>query len=616
MPKEKKTTSYKYLSLREAYHTGDKLVNAYGVVTEWGTPRATRGSDWMLYLKVIDPTVRDITGDNGVAYTDLDIQCFAANKDDLPRPRAKGDIIRIHRMTKVMWKGRPQFNAKFGMIAAGAGAGGFSRCHFLLFEGAGANPQPPPPSAAGDAETSALAPRPSDAPYQRSSNAYTLEPGKDDALLAEMRAHWTAIGGVASVLDAGWTIPIQRINLDSAFDLHAYVLDVARANGRTTLIVWDGSDARPLPPALCTGLGESQGAEPESQNDETRYDALYYAPIAPEEPEVGKKLAEAERKLAGGLVSDGGGSIPRLGSAFPVVVRDFDVARMDLPRPGTWIRLRNLASWVRYGQVQGVFTQSSRWASAEPNEAWMEAYAKRRDARIVANWAPPHLVEDGQSQSQGGPPREPATAVLARTAHGNQPLHTLREVLLSPPPSRHRCVVRVVEHFPADAHDFCALKESKASSAKKPPSNAAAPPKKRARGGKLRAKEEPADDASPWASVKPPENEEEEEEVVEEWEFNLALTLEDATGRLRVNLCGEEARTFFHGIPPGDLWASDVTYQRVKDRVETLATYPTTDRNWQRGWMEACVMSYVIPSAGPNEPEQRCYQLFGTSCVA
>ena len=116
--------------------------------------------------------------------------------------------------------------------------------------------------------------------------------------------------------------------------------------------------------------------------------------------------------------------------------------------------------------------------------------------------------------------------------------------------------------------------------------------------------------------MKPPENEEEEEEEVEEWEFNLALTLEDATGRLRVNLCGEEARTFFHGIPPGDLWASDVTYQRVKDRVETLATYPTTDRNWQRGWMEACVMSYVIPSAGPNEPEQRCYQLFGTSCVA
>jgi hypothetical protein len=32
--------------------------------------------------------------------------------------------------------------------------------------------------------------------------------------------------------------------------------------------------------------------------------------------------------------------------------------------------------------------------------------------------------------------------------------------------------------------------------------------------------------------------------------------------------------------------------------------------------MEACVMSYVIPKAGANEPEQRCYQLFGTSCVA
>ena len=77
MPKEKKTTSYKYLSLREAYHTGDKLVNAYGVVTEWGTPRATRGSDWMLYLKVIDPTVRDITFTGSTA--DTAVMTFHSN---------------------------------------------------------------------------------------------------------------------------------------------------------------------------------------------------------------------------------------------------------------------------------------------------------------------------------------------------------------------------------------------------------------------------------------------------------------------------------------------------------------------------------------------------------
>ena len=74
-------------------------MNAYGVVTEWGTPRATRGSDWMLYLEVIDPTVRDITGDNGVAYTDLDIGASRRTRMT-SRARAQGDIIRI-RMTKV-----------------------------------------------------------------------------------------------------------------------------------------------------------------------------------------------------------------------------------------------------------------------------------------------------------------------------------------------------------------------------------------------------------------------------------------------------------------------------------------------------------------------------------
>ena len=111
-------------------------------------------------------------------------------------------------MTKVMWKGRPQFNAKFGMIAAGAGAGGFSRCARALLFGRGARARSRAPlrhcvCGVAKAKHSALAPRPSDAPYQRSSNAYTLEPGKDDALLAEMRAHWTAIGGGRGVLDAG-----------------------------------------------------------------------------------------------------------------------------------------------------------------------------------------------------------------------------------------------------------------------------------------------------------------------------------------------------------------------------------------------------------------------------
>ena len=50
-----------------------------------------------------------------------------------------------------------------------------------------------------------------------------------------------------------------------------------------------------------------------------------------------------------------------MGTAFPVVMRQFDIAAEDLPAAGHWIRLRQLSCWVRDGQLQGMFVHSSKW---------------------------------------------------------------------------------------------------------------------------------------------------------------------------------------------------------------------------------------------------------------
>ena len=167
---------------------------------------------------------------------------------------------------------------------------------------------------------------------------------------------------------------------------------------------------------------------------------------------------------------------------------------------------------------------------------------------------------------------------------------------MTPPPSRHRCLVRVVGHFPKDVHDFCADRSAGGTRVGDP-----SPAGKR-RGGRGAAK---ADADVAFVSAKTDDS---------EHEFEVSLLLEDATGKLRAHLSPREARTFFHGIQPCDLWESEVSYARVADKMRKLTAHHESQP--RRGWIECCIMSYVVPAMGEEAPEKRCYQIFGTSCVA
>jgi len=264
-----------------------------------------------------------------------------------------------------------------------------------------------------------------------------------------------------------------------------------------------------------------------------------------------------------------GFTIPKLGSAFPVVMRNFDIKAEDLPTPGRWIRCMKLSSWVRNGQRQGLFTQHSSWAPSQQNPSFQEAYVDRLRKRDVSMWAPDLISSEGRDESQGTNDR---VLPLTITHHADVPLTTLREVLLSPAPARHRCAVRVVGHAPKDVHDFgtCHL-----------------------------------DEKSPTGT---------------QWGFNLTLTLEDGTGRLEVRLAPPESDKFFHGVPACDLWESATSYHRVFQKTKQLVTHDIAQP--RQGWITICIMSYLVypeRTQGGKEKEKgepkRCFQIFGTSAV-
>ena len=558
---------YQYLSLHDAYHARQSLVHVYGIVTEFTSPRPTRGTDYMSHVKIADPTVHDIrSGDDSRTFTDVQVQFFAS-RENLPRPRKVGDIIRLHRVEVKQWNGRPQFIAKVGVLQGGAAAGGWARCQFLLFD--------------GDDDAS-------DDPYQQSSNGYTFDVAKDGAQLTRLRKHWLDIGGAAA-LDSGFTIAIQAIRYSENYDLHVRVLDVVNVDGRVTLIVWDGSDARPFPPGWRTNnMGVGGDSQSQEASEMIGREGVHFAPFAADQPLTEASSAEYRERR---------GDVPRIGTAFPVVMRQFDMQEEDLPARGQWIRLRKLSSWVRDGQLQGLFGQPSRWAQAEPNESWRAAYEKRLETRRTSMWAPDVLLAGagGDIQSQDDLPADPENPPLTMTPHQGAPLHTLREILMTPPPSRHRCLVRVVGHFPKDVHDFCA--DGSAGGlvlgTRLPRGNAEAA--ERGAGGRRRRVR-----------------------LGQDGRFRTRVRGESAAGGRdgktpRASL-PREARTFFHGIQPCDLWESEVSYARVADKMRKLTAHHESQP--RRGWIECCIMSYVVPAMGEEAPEKRCYQIFGTSCVA
>jgi hypothetical protein len=327
---------------------------------------------------------------------------------------------------------------------------------------------------------------------------------------------------------------ICEIKQEEFFDLYCLILDahfVENSDGAYVMMVWDGTDAPPLPLSMTTSLS-SERVELDSQDFKLQ-------------SELDKRQFYAHGFDSRGqeLVPQGelNTSIPLIGSAFPIFMSSSKVDYDEMPQPGEWVKIRNLNTQVVRGQLQGFARRETAFIrNKHPLPALLAAYDARKQGNIVAMW--------GEATAVGS---------CTVTAHPNLRYSTIREVLLSKPPTRHK-LRAIVTGFSPDIVDMCQ-------------------PVKGAKG---------------------------------KYEFYVCLRIIDATDTLDVMLCGEEARRFFHNVAPQDMSKPSAARERLTKMLAKLMTHESIEDS--APWIDVCVMSYIVRDA-KAQTSKRVFQIFGTT---
>lgn len=498
--------AYSYLELSQAVERVGQLINLWAVVLECSIPRPTRGTDMVCNLTLVDPS----TQDQPELAAGVEMLCFAASPEELPHIRRPGDIIRLHRVKVNRFNDKPQLVGKVG--ARGAG---FAYCLFpaLACDGAAA-----------------------DQPYQSSHAHYHFD-AREAALLAKLRECYaerncTSMGGSNQYLRR-----ICDVRPGVFFDCLCRVVAVDDSDAALHLLhIWDDSDALPFPATFDTreqelaGLLRHEAVDLQRQHQQLRAFAL---PL--------QDVADLSR-------------IPLVGTALPVVFPKS--GRVERPPVGSWVKMRNLGARVVDGQLQAFYhRQKSRWTpwQDEARQAELEAeYQHRLAVNHTAGWAPD--------------PRDAAGELLALCRHHEQPISTVRQVLLDTPAATPRCyrlLVRLVDYLPKDMGEMCQT----AAACGLP-------------------------DAEPGR-----------------WAYALKLLLEDATGQLDAILFGPDGDAFFAGLSPCDMRADPAAAAELQRCLNRLL-----GQGCQRDggpWMDLCICVYF---PDPGQPWQsRQYRLCDTT---
>jgi hypothetical protein len=176
--------------------------------------------------------------------------------------------------------------------------------------------------------------------------------------------------------------------------------------------VWDGTDAKPLPPGAPAAANEAGLALKERPLPLAEAAAGLPAPAEAPPAALAPLLRSAK---------DGLGGVPPLGTALPLVITPSGAATFtpaDLPPAGTWIKLRNVGVTACGTQLQALYSAQSKWTHvmAVPEDLVLDA-AKRLKAGMLARWAP----------GGGGAPALTASVTRVPPHIAAMPLSTLRE---------------------------------------------------------------------------------------------------------------------------------------------------------------------------------------------
>ena len=516
---------YAYKTCAEMWHdrarelgAEKQYVNVYGIVKDATAVSKTRGSDSKMTLKIYDETtttdavVYGSADDLETVPSELSLTFFDQNPYELPRP-ADGDVIRIHRVQAQTFQGRPQFIAKTGSMMSY----GHSKTAWCLFSGR------------DDSET----------PYAQSS--VNLTPA-DLKRVQELRRYAKRATSMPFLNefngDSGQSKQrrICEIKQEEFFDLYCLILDahfVEGTDGSYVMLVWDGTDAPPLPPSMTTSLSQQRE---EMRLDETDFElesALDKRQFYAHGFDFRGQDAVPENEI--------NSTVPLIGSALPVFMHGAKLDMDEVPQPGEWVKIRNLNTQVVRGQLQGFVRRETAFIrNKQPLPAIMEAYRLRKQQNLVSSWGAP-----GHSTT------------ITVTKHPNMRYSTIREMLMTKPPMRHKLRV-IVRGFSPDIVEMCQL----------------------AKGSK-------------------------------KYEFGCRFRVIDGTDSVDVNLYGDEAAQFFHNVTPTDLSKPSTARERLTNMMAKLTVHESVEES--APWIDLCVMQYIVRS---KKSSKRVFQVFSTSMIA
>lgn len=543
--------NYAYATLLEV-HSGHALqvpgreINVIGVITDWEEPRKTRGPDLMTSIRLAD-----LTGS-------IEIRVFARTRDLLPRPRCVGDVMRLHRGTvSVYTKYReseegPSEPHTTSCIVASLSK---SRAAWTLFRG----------DVVHDKDN-----KDEFKPYAHSHKQYTMN--IQCMKLIELQRQFSRNGSWRTQLPEHNATEGEnyRRMIKSAFasgredtnhafyDLIALVVAIERDSfhshhGKTIVWVWDGTNAPPYPPGIDLRFPKHRLPQSEMTLDQLEIEKLMQIMYR----------KELDMKLVKSCPPPFGTIVPIL---FPANNRALN---LDDPPTGCWIRIRNLGFTLVDSQLQGFFTQNTKY------QIW-----RVEDDRMLQS-----CIQEPYGPSEGCMPINYGT-IKSTVLDDVRSITNIRDVLWR--------AKDIVEG--ADDRRECEFFRTRCRIMTVWPS------------------QDDLKSVCVHRSRVPATLLEEDADPDDEWLFACRFTLEDATGSLVADLFGREADYFFSDI----ISACDLTAEENKDALQKLkgaflslqSRADMSQQDLELGiWLDVCLVMFW-----PSHDEAH-YRIFGTKLL-
>jgi hypothetical protein len=292
--------------------------------------------------------------------------------------------------------------------------------------------------------------------------------------------------------------------------------------------VWDGTDVMP-----CTIM-----------TDETDF----FEDIYPDYRGIAERLELTTGELTG---LDPSALETKVGTALAIKVPPkMRKAVEDISR-NSWVMFRNLRSMIIQGQIQGLYTEKSRWGTYQENQGILSRALAKHKANLVSSWAPQPLSADNLRR-----------LLRTRTKHSTKPFTTLRQIRREAglgKPNKYRVLAMMTGYHPTEFTDFC--KKVKKRSRERDHNN----------------------------------------KVESQFVFSIKIRLEDSTGELDAILYGEDAERLL-GAKACDLRdeRNASVAAEIGRRCHTYMGFGAEGEEEDKiEWLDLCLFNYFTDAKKP-----------------